>query len=65
MAIPYAPIPKKPMWPTESSPVYPTTKFRLTERMAQMQNTVPSVTANPTPCHSVKMTAVPMMKTLA
>ena len=32
----YAPRPKKPMWPTDSRPVKPTTRFRLTARIAQM-----------------------------
>ena len=57
MATVYAPMPKKPMWPTDSSPVKPTTRFRLTARIAQMAKTVPRVMANPTPCHMANTTA--------
>ena len=49
------------MCPTDKSPVKPTTRFRLTAKIAQIQNTVPSVIANPTPCHNVNTMAHVMM----
>ena len=49
----YAPMPKNPMCPTDSSPVKPTTRFRLTARIAQIANTVPTVIAKPVPSHAM------------
>ena len=56
MATLYAPMPKKPMCPTDSNPVNPTTRFRLTARIAQMAKTVPIVMAKPNPCQMTKAT---------
>ena len=58
-------MPKKPMCPTDSRPVNPTTRFRLTASMAQMAKTVPTVMANPTPCHSMNPMAHAMTNRFA
>ena len=65
MATVYAPIPKNPTCPTDSSPVNPTTKFRLTARIAQMAKTVPTDMANPVPCHTMNTTVQPIMNRFA
>ena len=65
MAMAYAPMPKNPMCPTDNRPVYPTTRLRLTARIAQIPKTVPSVTAKPTPCKRINATAHAMMIRLA
>ena len=65
IAIAYAPMPKKPMCPTDSSPVKPTTRLRLTASMAQIAKTVPTVMANPTPCHSMNPMAQVMTNRFA
>ena len=58
-------MPKKPICPTDSSPVKPTTRFRLTASIAQMPNTVPRAMANPTPCHNINAMAHEMMSRFA
>ena len=58
-------MPKKPMCPTESSPVNPTTKFRLMASIAQMPKTVAMVMANPAPCHSMNPMAHDSISRLA
>ena len=65
MATVYAPIPKKPTCPTDKSPVNPTTKFRLTAKIAQITKTVPMEMANPTPCHTMKTMAQPITNRFA
>ena len=58
-------MPKKPICPIESSPVNPTTRFRLTAKIAHMAKTVPTVIAKPTPCHSANATAQEMTSRFA
>ena len=58
-------MPKKPICPTDNSPAKPTTKFRLTASIAHIANTVATVMANPTPCHSMNATAQPITNRFA